>query len=523
MPSTKKNIVGAAGQTDGIRLNGVVERISGRSLVYISTPEGKTLVFTPEAIENYRGQSFTKLHLRANTPVSYSIDSKSGKVTGVKIKRTTGQRRNIRKVYLRPQQDKAPALDDAKQKYGSDTKFLNYSGAISELIIDLPTLKSHINNDVVLFCNDSPIKSQLHMSKDMVENIKPLLQKEAPFIKDVLIVDKHPKYAIDFNNLHSETSKEIGGTIPKNYIGNKISGINMPKITLNTTRRSLVNAMQEEFIKHFNNKANVLSDESKELKELEEIIAQCLKKCIPCNELVKIALPDSTALVLPTQHELLPNNDSKGTISDLRALPDTTRKFGKLIDTKKLCAGDLLLVRDVKVNDFVSKWISQVQNKGGYKDQDAQWTHAAMYIGDGYNVVEATFDSLVRGGNVRITNLDKYCNGTSVLRFRRPKYIKEERQGWRLCIRALSRLNIPYNFAETVKMWFNTVLGGVGFYSEKVKYHTSRALICSTLYADSYNEAFNKNLGEKCGACLPAFLSLSEEFDDVEVSWLKII
>ena len=38
-----------------------------------------------------------------------------------------------------------------------------------------------------------------------------------------------------------------------------------------------------------------------------------------------------------------------------------------------------------------------------------------MYLGDGANIVEATFDDLYSPGSVRITSLDRYCTGSHAL------------------------------------------------------------------------------------------------------------
>jgi hypothetical protein len=221
------------------------------------------------------------------------------------------------------------------------------------------------------------------------------------------------------------------------------------------------------------------------------------------------------------QLELHPERSAKQHAAVLRALPSETRKFGKLIDTSNLSPGDLLLSRDL-VPDKISSLITGVQRDGGYHVDDAKWTHAAMYVGDGASVVEATFDSLLGGGNVRLTSLDDYCQGLQSLRFRRSKYISDDREGWRVCVRAMSRLGKPYDFMEAVLMWFNVIFRGQGFFSSEMRRPTSAAVICSMLYADSYNEATRRSLGEVSGVCVPAWLSTSDEFNDVQAEWLLI-
>jgi hypothetical protein len=221
------------------------------------------------------------------------------------------------------------------------------------------------------------------------------------------------------------------------------------------------------------------------------------------------------------QLELHPDRIAAQSARALRALPPATRKFGKLVDTGILAPGDLLLARDLAPKG-ISKLITDVQCDGGYHADDARWTHAAMYVGDGENVVEATFDSVQDGGDVRLTSLDEYSEGLCSLRFRRSKYVRDERQGWRVCVRALSRLKEPYDMIQAARMWFNIVIRGRGFFDDKRRQSTSSAVICSTLYADSYNEVTRRTLGEVSGVCVPAWLSVSGEFEDIQAEWSKI-
>ena len=220
------------------------------------------------------------------------------------------------------------------------------------------------------------------------------------------------------------------------------------------------------------------------------------------------------------QTELLPDVSPAGTIRVTKAVSKETRAFGKLIDCEPLRPGDLMLTRDI-VPDWIGKLISGVQQKGGYSELDSRWTHAAMYLGDYTHVVEATFDSPITGGDVRLTTLDDYCKGGVALRFRRSRFITSDADGWKICVRAMSRLRKPYSFARAIDMWFRTVVRGAGFFDDDEKYPVSSAVICSTLYADAYNEVTRRSLGEVSGACVPAWLSAADEFEDVGVQWLQ--
>jgi hypothetical protein len=163
-----------------------------------------------------------------------------------------------------------------------------------------------------------------------------------------------------------------------------------------------------------------------------------------------------------------------------RAINPEARAFGKLVDCAPLQPGDLLLSQELHP-DVVSKVIAKVQLNGGYSEQDAQWTYAAMYLGDGVNVIEATFDSVFSSGSVRITSLDHYCQGKYALRFRRSKHVLSAQNGWLLCIRALTRLKQPYSFAHAAKLWWDVVIRKCGFHDAALQRPTSKATICSML------------------------------------------
>jgi hypothetical protein len=224
----------------------------------------------------------------------------------------------------------------------------------------------------------------------------------------------------------------------------------------------------------------------------------------------------------PQEQKILhPGMPATARIKAPRAIDPEARAFGKLVDCASLQPGDLLLSQELHP-DAVSKLISKVQLNGGYSEQDAQWTHAAMYLGDGANVIEATFDSIFTSGSVRITSLDHYCQGKHVLKFRRSKHVLSAQSGWFLCIRALAHLKQPYSFAHAAKLWWDVIIRKCGFHDPASQRPTFKAAICSTLYADAHNEATRRRLGEIGGVCVPAWLSVSDEFDDVAVGWAQI-
>jgi hypothetical protein len=223
-----------------------------------------------------------------------------------------------------------------------------------------------------------------------------------------------------------------------------------------------------------------------------------------------------------TQAELHPKAEPGGATRPGRALPPKTREFGKLIDTTLLQAGDLLLTRDASGAGWISDSIANVQHRIGYSRNDAQWVHVAMYLGDGAYVVEATIDSLWDGGNVRITHLDDYCDGSNILRFRRSTFIQQEKQGFLVCLRALARLEKRYSVGRAIKAWWDVRVGGAVAYGPEQKNILSDGVVCSTLYADAFNQALRLSLGEDSGICVPAWFSATNDFVDVQTRWLGI-
>jgi cell wall-associated NlpC family hydrolase len=203
-----------------------------------------------------------------------------------------------------------------------------------------------------------------------------------------------------------------------------------------------------------------------------------------------------------------------------RAIPPRLRQFGKFVDTTTLQPGDLVLTRQTHP-DYVSQSISDVQETGGYGPADSKWTHVAIYVGDGEHVVEATFDSLLGGGSVRMTSIDEYC-GDYALRFRRANVIVGAGTGWQLVVRAMARIRAPYSLIDAARMWIDVKCKGAGFWTEEKRDRARNAVICSTLFADAYNEVTRRSLGEINGTCVPAWLSMSSDFQDLRIDWCAI-
>lgn len=198
------------------------------------------------------------------------------------------------------------------------------------------------------------------------------------------------------------------------------------------------------------------------------------------------------------------------------AIPETLRVFGKFPATKLWHPGDLILTRSTNPGPK-AQWIAKTQQKGGYDASDSLWTHAAIYLGDGGRVCEATLF-----GGVHITPLSAYCGGY-VLRVRRSLLAASKDSGWMLAVNALTRLGSHYRWSEIPRLAVKALLGkGFWGHQDRVPIKPS-TLICSTLYADAHARTTSQMLGEVDGTCVPAYLSQSDRLQEVDSAWARIL
>lgn len=221
--------------------------------------------------------------------------------------------------------------------------------------------------------------------------------------------------------------------------------------------------------------------------------------------------------------EVAPADACTGTCSSRLALPAATRKFGRLVDCAAFQSGDLILTRPVggKI-EFASRKIVEAQSKA-YSLLDAQWTHAAVWVGDGENICEATFGVPGRQNGVMIRSLNEYADGEHAIKVRRPAGLTTQ-QRMLVATGAFVNLKQSYDFLFLLRLWW-TAFRGQGLHDKngaRVPI-SANALVCSTLYADAL--AYGANIAVAGnGICVPALLSCSPLFDDtVPISWLQLI
>jgi len=219
-------------------------------------------------------------------------------------------------------------------------------------------------------------------------------------------------------------------------------------------------------------------------------------------------------------HELLPD----GPVSDTktwrfhRSIPRQLSEFALYPNVDEWCPGDLLLIRHLKP-DHLSHCIRYLQVKAGYPSH-AFWTHAAIYVGDGWRICEAKVQAApLPQGDVRLTALWDYCNNKTVLKVRRPKVSRDA--AWLIVVEAVSQIRQRYDVKGTLKLVAEIVLSSKHWAGVNAA-EVATPLVCSTLYADAYSRVTSRLLGERNGMCLPALLGKSNQFTDVPLYWRRI-
>jgi hypothetical protein len=82
--------------------------------------------------------------------------------------------------------------------------------------------------------------------------------------------------------------------------------------------------------------------------------------------------------------------EEKKTWRPRTAIPQALKAWGSVPDFDVWHPGDLILTKDKKP-DAISKAIQKIQEPG-YGSEHAEWTHAAVYLGDGLMLCEAQID-----------------------------------------------------------------------------------------------------------------------------------
>jgi hypothetical protein len=196
-------------------------------------------------------------------------------------------------------------------------------------------------------------------------------------------------------------------------------------------------------------------------------------------------------------------------------LPVFMRKKGVFPDQDRMLIGDLVLVSPHAPKAHQTA-IRSMQSKR-YDEAHAQWTHAAVYIGEG-KLCEATTKGVV------VSELNELFSDYSV-RFRR---FQSDDVGHRfkIAIGALREMTKPYDWSR-IKEFAKEVVQKVKtspFKAERTSRPVERtAHICSALYCEAFHFSVGRfPVRSNVYPVSPADLSASNSISDVDLSWLRI-
>jgi len=206
-----------------------------------------------------------------------------------------------------------------------------------------------------------------------------------------------------------------------------------------------------------------------------------------------------------------PNN--RTTIVDERpvsTVPPHVRSFGFVPNLRQCLPGDLILFRNTTPN-VLDRVISRAQRE--FHSDDAQWTHAAVYLYDD-KIVEA-----VPFKGVRTRSL--YGDVPHrIFRIRRRADL-QERDRYKIALRALTMLGSRYSLRAAISIGWQTSLG---LWDRVFSINFGPVIICSKVFHDAYVE-ITRSLLEGCSIdqpIKPAHLSATTDLDDVDVGWIEL-
>lgn len=184
-------------------------------------------------------------------------------------------------------------------------------------------------------------------------------------------------------------------------------------------------------------------------------------------------------------------------------------------DVAKLLPADLILYSSPR-GDKIGAAISAVQLAGGFAAEDARWTHAAVYLGDGHLV-----EAIPNGGVIHRSVYDDPQITSQLMRFRRKPDLSETDR-YRVALKASAMLGASYSRAGAVSFGM-TMLKGLWQPTSRID--LKGIVICSQVFHDTLAEITRQYLPD-CPVrqpVAPAHLSFSPGLEDVEVSWLRLI
>jgi hypothetical protein len=206
-----------------------------------------------------------------------------------------------------------------------------------------------------------------------------------------------------------------------------------------------------------------------------------------------------------------PKQTSQATIAkSIPLLDPKVRAFGFVPNTDRLLPGDLILYAQT---DAVAAAIERTQRSAGFAAEDSRWSHAAVYLDQGYLVEAVPF------GGVKQSVLHGVPDG--LMRFRRIEGLSDIDR-YRIALRALSRLGRSYSVGGIPKLGLRML---AGLWQRVAAPDQKGIVICSQVYHDSVVEITRTYL-QQCpvdAAVTPAHLSCSPSLTDIDVGWLRLV
>jgi hypothetical protein len=191
-------------------------------------------------------------------------------------------------------------------------------------------------------------------------------------------------------------------------------------------------------------------------------------------------------------------------------VPPRTRRFGFVPDFRGCLPGDLILFRNVK-QDIFGRSITGAQAQ--FAAEDAQWTHAGVYLYDDLVVEAVPF----RGVRTRSLYTDIPHR---ILRVRRNSDLTDPER-YKIALRALSMLGSRYNYWAALKIGWQS---GFGRWERVGVANVGPVIICSKVFHDAYVE-ITRRLLHGCSIdspITPAHLSATQDLQDVSLNWLAL-
>lgn len=214
--------------------------------------------------------------------------------------------------------------------------------------------------------------------------------------------------------------------------------------------------------------------------------------------------------------------EEKKTWRPQTAIPKALIEWGRVPDFDVWHPGDLVLVKDKKP-DWISKAIQRIQEPG-YGPEHAEWTHAAIYLGDGLMLCEAQLDPAQRIFSVIVAYCWNYF-GTHDLLVKRSNYALDKEAGWAIAAAAATKIGGAYDWKFILKLAAERLLVGddvlVHDQSGKI---SANSYVCSSLYSTAHAYVTDITITDKTnGLCIPAFLAADRRhLKTIDFDWCDI-